>query len=383
VTRALYLDHNASTPPFDEVVEAMLPWLREAHANPHAEHVPGRRAAAAVESAKASIAALIGADGDDMVLTSGATEANNLVMQGVLRRSGLRTALVHSTLDHKSVAALAHVLAEEGHEVHAVDVDAQGRIAPSKLRSTLGSCAADQVLVSLIHASNEIGTIQDIDALALPVAQVEGLLHLDAVQSAAWVPIDVTSGAIDFVTMSAHKLGGPMGIGACYIAADLRDGLRPMMFGGGQQGGLRPGTVPVFLVVGFGVACDLALQRRDRDAQRAEAAASAFVDGLVQHGVRLEVLGDPVARLPGLRSVRFHGVEADDLLGRAGATLAASTGSACAAGELRASDVLRAIGLSEDEANQVVRFGFGRGMPIARVHEAVEVVASAYRACQS
>lgn len=377
----LYLDHNASTPPFDEVIEAMLPWLREAHANPHAEHVPGRRAAAAVDAAKASIGALIGADADDIVLTSGATEGNNLVIQGLLRRPGPRTALVHSTVDHKSVGALAVAMAGEGHEVRAVGVDASGRVATDALRATMAACASERVLVSLIHASNEIGTVQDLDALALVVAQKEALLHLDAVQSAAWVPLDVGSGAIDFMTLSAHKLGGPMGIGACYISSDLRGDLRPMMHGGGQQAGTRPGTVPVFLAVGFGVACELAFQRREHDSRVAAASAEAFVQGLRERGIEFDVLGDANARLPGLRSIRFHGVDAGDLLGRAGARLAASTGSACAAGELRASEVLRAIGLSEEEANQVVRFGFGRGMPASGVQEAVDIVASALRAC--
>lgn len=379
----LYLDHNASTPPFDEVVEAMMPWLRESHANPHAEHVPGRRAAAAVDAAKASIGALIGADADDIVLTSGATESNNLIIQGVLRKPGLRTALVHSKLDHKSVRALASALAGDGYEVRSVGVDASGRVGADALLATVAACASERVLVSLIHASNEIGTVQDLGELALVVAQTEALLHLDAVQSAAWVPLDVASGTVDFVTLSAHKLGGPMGIGACYIAPDLRSELRPMMHGGGQQGGTRPGTVPVFLAVGFGVACELARRRQEHDRCLAAASAEAFVQSLRERGVLFDVLGDPNARLPGLCSLRFHSVDASDLLGRTGARLAASTGSACAAGELRASEVLRAIGLSEDEANQVVRFGFGRGMSAASVQEAVDIVVTAIHACKA
>lgn len=376
----LYLDHNASTPPFEEVVEAMLPWLRQYHANPHSEHVPGRQAADAVQRAKASIGALIGGDGDDIVLTSGATEANNLVIQGVLRQPGRTTALVHSDIEHKSVSALASALADEGREVKTVPVDSLGRVQVEELCAVVASCEAERVLVSLIHASNEIGTVQNIDALALAAAKSEALLHLDAVQSAAWIPIDVAPGGIDFVTLSAHKLGGPMGIGACYVAAEIRHELRPLWFGGGQQNGLRPGTVPVFLAVGFGVACKLARQRRHDDALAAESSADAFVEGLIECGVPLDVLGDPVSRLPGLRSIRFHGADAGDLLDRAGARLAASTGSACTAGELRASPVLRAIGLSEDEANQVIRFGFGRGMSIAQVREAVDIVARVFRA---
>lgn len=376
----LYLDHNASTPPFPEVVDAMLPWLREGHANPHSDHVHGRRAAAAVEQAKASIGALVGADAEDVVLTSGATESNNLVLQGFLGGHGSAAALIHSAIEHACVVETGQALAAAGVSRTVVGVDRLGRIDAQAVRAAVDAANRARTLVSLIHANNEIGTVARLADVAAALCGSGALFHSDASQSAGWVNVDVGSEGVDFLTLSSHKVGGPMGVGAFYVAPDVRRELRPLTYGGGQQGGLRPGTVPVFLVVGFGVACELVAKRRSQGVRHAEAVAETFLDVLRERSVAFEVLGDPDKRLPGLRSVRLRGIDARDLLDRLAPRLSASTSSACAAGELRASHVLRAIGLTEEEAMEVVRFGLGRSTAVDEARAAAGWVCDAYEA---
>lgn len=379
----LYLDHNASSPPFPEVVDAMLPWLHEGHANPHSDHLHGRRAAMAVAQAKASIGALVGADADDIVLTSGATESNNLVLQGFLGFHGSRAALIHSAIEHACVMETGEFLAAKGVRRIVVGVDNHGRIDPQVVRESVEATNGARTLVSLIHANNEIGTVARLAEVSAAIDGTGALFHSDASQSAGWVNLDVGPMGLDFLTLSSHKLGGPAGIGALFVAPDLRQELSPLSFGGGQQGGLRPGSIPVFLAVGFGVACDLAAKRRSEDVRHSNALVKAFIHELKERSVAFEILGDPEQRLPGLLSVRLHGVDARDLLDRLGPRLSASTSSACAAGELRASHVLRAIGLTEAEAMEVMRLGFGRCTTLHEARAASNLVCDALEASRS
>lgn len=353
----LYLDHNASTPPYSGVVEAMLPWLRDRHANPHSDHLHGRMAANAVEQAKHSVAQLIGASPDEIVFTSGATEASNLALQGYLRTHGDAGALIYSSIEHPCVREVALALGKLGTRVQEVRVDRQGRIDPLGISQAIVAAGQARSLVSVIHANNEIGTIQAIAPLVAAAHENGALFHLDVSQSLGWVDIDVGEG-IDLATLSSHKIGGPMGIGALFVAEGLKDQLTPLVYGGGQQGGLRPGTIPVFLAVGFGAACDLVSVERAQRTLAAENAANAFLRVLADSGVAFEIMGSTQSSLPGLRSIRFPGMEARDLLDRVQTHVSASASSACASGDFRASHVLRAIGLSEEDAMQVVRFGF-------------------------
>jgi cysteine desulfurase len=373
----IYLDYNASVPPAPEVVEAMMSWLGERHANPHAEHVHGRRAAAAVEEAKASIGALIGADGDDIFLTSGATECNNLVIQGYLGGNDREGALVHSAFEHKCVMETGYELEQVGKPVIRVPVDQLGRVSPVDIRTAVDRCSLDRVLVSLIHANNEIGTVLPLREISAALSGTGAAFHTDASQSAGRVPLHVGDDGLDFVTLSSHKIGGPAGIAALYVVPDLRSELRPIMFGGGQQDGLRPGTIPVFLAVGYGIACELAARKMAEDVAHTEAVASSFIEALIERSVHFDVLGDPASRLPGLRSIRLPGFDGRELLDRMVGEVSASTGSACAAGELRASHVLRAIGLSEEDATSVLRFGFGRSTSCDDARRAAHVLADA------
>lgn len=371
----LYLDYNASTPPALEVVEAMLPWLGFAHANPHAEHLAGRRCAAAIDRALEQIGSLIGADPQDIVLTSGATESNNLAIQGVLLAANSPFDFWHSTIEHKAVLEVARFIAKQGGKVHELPVNALGRCEIEFLRGA--GDGGRRPFVSVMHANNEIGTIQPIEALSAAVAQLDGLLHVDAAQSCGRIPIQVVDQGIDLLSLSAHKLYGPSGIGALYISRRARAHLRPLMYGGGQQDGLRPGTVPDFLAVGFGAACEIAQHRITDDAEHVELLARCFIERLQSLKVVFRRLGDPAHRLPGLLSILLEGQDGDHVVAKVSPKLSISTGSACTSGELLPSHVLRAIGLSDSAARSVVRLGFGRNSTIEESVRAAELLAAA------
>lgn len=380
--RPLYLDHNASSPPSPEVVEAMLPWLREKHANPHSDHFHGRVAASAVEQARGAVAQLIGASSHEIIFTSGATEASNLALQGYLRTHGSEGALIYSAIEHPCVREVALALYQLGTRVQEVGVDRQGRIDPLAVAKAIIDAKRVRSMVSVIHANNEIGTVQAISPLVDAAHANGALLHLDVSQSLGWVDIDVDEG-IDLATLSSHKIGGPAGIGALFVADGLGEEIAPLIHGGGQQRGIRPGTIPVFLAVGFGVACEMVSVDRRRRALAAENAANAFLRVLSEASVDFELLGSVQGGLPGLRSIRFPGIEARELLDRLQMDLSASTSSACASGDFKASHVLRAIGLSEVEAMQVVRFGFGGTTSVQdaelAAHDVCSALMSAFR----
>lgn len=373
----LYLDNAASTPPADEVIEAMLPWLRHTHANPHSEHFHGRRAADAVEAARDAVAELIGANVSDVVFTSGATEANNLALKGLLSAAGPRRHLWLSDIEHKSLREPARALASQGVTVTRIAVDARGRIAREAFADAMEQARATPGLVAITHGNNEIGTVQPIAEIEPYVRGYGHWLHVDASQSAVREPIDVLQLRCDLLCLSSHKLYGPGGIGALYVAPDLRGQLQPQMHGGGQEGGLRSGTVPPFLAVGFGVAARMALRRMDEDRAHLRQLAGVFERYLIDAGIPYELIGDPESRLPGHLSLRFPGIDAEDLLAVLGPKLSASTGAACAAGELRASQVLRALGLDEQTAGEVVRLSFGRGLSLELAEWAADQVAHA------
>jgi cysteine desulfurase len=372
----MYLDFAASTPPADEVIEAMLPWLRHSHANPHAEHWHGRRASEAIEAAREAVANLIGGEVEGVVFTSGATEANNLALKGVLSATGARRRLWLADTEHKSLREPARFLAASGVRVDTLPVTSTGRIDPLNLFAALADSAATPGLVAMAHGNNEIGTLQPVAILA-EVATAHGhLLHVDASQSAGRVPVAVSELGCDFLCLSSHKLYGPGGIGALYVSPELRALVTPLLHGGGQEGSLRSGTVAPFLAVGFGTAAELAQRRLSEQGAHLRSLARTFVDALTGLGVELDWVGDADHRLPGHVSLRFPGRDADDLLTVLAPVLSASTGSACAAGELRASPVLRALGLAERSAGEVVRFTFGLATRIEDARRAAGYVAS-------
>lgn len=376
---AIYLDNGASTEAEGLVADAMLQTLRQFHGNPHANNSHGSFTAERVSQSRCYIAQLINSDPNDIILTSGATESNNLIIQGFCVGREGSSAIITTAMEHKCILESASAMQERGVAVNHIPVDSDGRISVSAVRRLIDDSHRTRRLVSVMHANNEIGTVAPIAEISSAICDSGALLHTDASQSAGKIAIDVVADGIDFLSFSAHKLYGPMGIGALYIAPGLRDQIRPIMYGGGQQDGVRPGTIPVFLAVGFGVACKIASQRIEVDARHVELQAQCFVEILRSKCVEFELLGAPEARLPGLRSVRFVGIDASDLLDRLASEISAATGAACSEGSMRTSHVLKAIGLSDAHARQVVRFGFGRTSTSEDSIRAAELIAQTVR----
>jgi cysteine desulfurase len=339
--RPVYLDNNATTRPDREVVEAMLPYLTEFYGNPSSTHDLGAASRQALKRARESIAALIGAaGGDEIVLTSGGTEADNLALRAGLAAFEDRDELIVSAVEHPAVLALARRLGKSRRlRVHVIPVDAQGRLDLAALRAVLSPRVA---LVSLMWANNETGVIFPVEEIAAEVKAVGALMHVDAVQAAGRVVIDLARSPIDLLSLSAHKLHGPKGAGALFVRRGLS--LQPLLTGGSQERGRRAGTENVPGAVGFGKAAELAALRVRGDACRMAALRDRLELSLQQRIAGVTVVGAGAPRLPNTSALVCAGAEADGLaalLNRAG--IAVSTGAACAAGSHRPSHVLHAM----------------------------------------
>jgi cysteine desulfurase len=369
----IYLDHHATTPPDPRVVVAMQPYLGRSFGNPHSEHVLGWEAADAVDRAAGAVADLIGAAPGEIIFTSGATEANNLAIQGVARSAARRgNQIVTTAIEHKCVLNTALTLRKWGFRVDVVPVQPNGIVDPDAVARALGD---DTALVSVMLANNEIGTIQRIAEIGALCKERGIAFHTDAAQGAGKVPIDVMEIDIDLLSISGHKLYGPKGIGALYVSRHCPVPLEPLIIGGAQQNGLRAGTVPTFLCVGFGEACRIAAAELETDKVHSLALRDAFLSALKRRFPDMVVNGDLEQRLPGNLNLRLPGVDADSLLTALQGKLAASTGSACNAGLIEPSYVLGALGLTLDEVNSSVRFGFGRFTSLEEVEGAAELLA--------
>jgi cysteine desulfurase len=377
VGTSIYLDHQATTPLDRRVFAEMAPYLGKWFGNAHSlDHYAGWRAAQAVEEATARVSGLIGADPDEIVFTSGATEANNLALLGLGRRAagGKRLRILVSAIEHKSVLAVSRILRGQlGYSVEPVPVDAGGRADMAALQEML---ADDVLIVSIMAVNNEIGTIQDISEISRVTRERGAFFHCDASQAPCATEMGDFSRFVDLLSLSAHKMYGPQGIGALFIRRELQDRLEPIVYGGGQQHGLRSGTVPVALCVGMGGAAILL-----RSGQAAEERAlvgvrrDAFVSKLRSLSWPI-VLNGPKSeqRHPGNANMRFEGFDAHDILNSLQPKLSASTGSACTSGFPEPSHVLRAIGLSDDEASASIRFSIGSSTTEADLDEAVGLI---------
>ncbi len=379
VQRPIYLDHHATTPCDPRVVAAMLPYFGEEFGNAASRtHAYGWRAGEAVERARAEVAALVGADPREVIFTSGATEANNLALLGGARalrraRPGV-THLISCRAEHRAVLDPLAVLEREGFRVTLLPVDGGGRLDPQKLRDALRE---PTLFVSVMHANNEIGVIQPIAELAGVAAEAGAAFHCDAAQSAGAVPLDLRELRVDFLSLSAHKLYGPKGVGALVTRRGAPK-LEPIVHGGGHERGLRSGTLPVPLCVGFGCAAELARQSRDTDGVRIAALRDRLWSLLGPALPQLVLNGAVTPRLPGNLNVSFLGAEGEALLA-ALPELALSTGSACTSAKREPSHVLRAIGASQSRALSALRFGVGRGTTEDEIERAAELVIAATR----
>ena len=358
----IYADYQATTPVDPRAVTKMAPYWGELFGNAHSsDHVIGWQADKAVREAAVSIAALIGADPDEIIFTSGATESNNLALLGLARRAPAgRQRILVSAIEHKCVLAAARRLSvREGFTVETVPVDNEGFVDLSALEKCLDR---NVLAVSAMAVNNEVGTIQDIPRIAALLAPHGIVLHCDAAQAPCAMDVSDLAVHTDMVSLSGHKMYGPQGIGALYIRRDLQDRIEPLIYGGGQQAGLRSGTVPMPLCVGMGAAAELlaghaAFEERTRVACQRD----SFVRRLQCGNASLAVNGSiGNRRHPGNSNVRFDGFDAQDILGALQPRLAASTGAACASGIPEPSHVLGALGLTETQSKASIRFSFGR-----------------------
>jgi cysteine desulfurase len=368
-----YLDYAATAPLRPEVLAAMRPFIEGPVANPSSQHGPGRAARSAVETAREQVAALVGADQGQVVFTSGGTEADNLAIKGtVLARQADARHLVVSALEHHAVLDAAEWASlDAGATVDLAPVDERGRLRLDRLAEL--PRRGRTALVAVMAANNEVGTLQPV-AEAAELAHAAGAALLcDAVQAAGAPGVDMASDGVDLLALAAHKLGGPTGVGALVLRPGQR--LRPLLHGGGQERGLRSGTLPVAAIVGFGAAAAAALAGRDREAARLLRLRERLLAGLRAPQPGLEVNGDPRHGLPGLLSVRFPGFRSEDLLlllDRAG--VACSAGSACASGAVTPSHVLLAMGRTPAQARETVRFSLGHASTESDVDAAIEAV---------
>ena len=353
-----YLDYAATTPVDPRVAAAMAECLTQTgvFGNPASQHHYGRLARARVEIARAQVSALIGAAAPQIIWTSGATESNNLAILGTARAAGkLGKHIVTARTEHKAVLDPCRRLEQEGFRVTYLTPDRDGLIDPAQVRDAI---APDTVLVSIMHANNEIGVLQDIDTMARYCRERDVPLHVDAAQSAGKMSIDVVRSGVDLLSFTAHKLYGPKGIGALYVSPQRRARLQPLIFGGGHERGLRSGTLAVHQIVGFGLACELCAAQASEDSRRIEGLRDRLWQGLQAiEGALLN--GHPTRRVPGILNVSFPGVEGESLL-LGLPELALSTGSACNSDSDEPSYVLRALGRDTELAQSSLRFSLGR-----------------------
>ena len=377
IGQTIYLDHQATTPLDRRVLDEMSPYHGESFGNPHSsDHSLGWESARAIEEAAARVAGLTGADPDEIFFTSGATESNNMALLGLGRRAagGCRRRILVSAIEHKCVLASARVLEEQyDFTVEQIPVDRQGCVELAALDDMLGE---DVLAVSVMAVNNEVGTIQDIKKISDLVRRHGTVFHCDAAQAPIGMPIGALATLTDALSLSGHKMYGPKGVGIVFIARGLQNRIEPLIYGGGQQGGLRSGTLPVPLCVGMGAAgqllnSDEAQDRRDELRRRRD----VFIRRLTGLSWPIWLIGPQgEARHPANASICFHGFSAHEILGALQPLLAASTGSACTSGMPEPSHVLRAIGLDGDDAEATVRFSLGFGTTDEDVEQAVALI---------
>jgi cysteine desulfurase len=372
----IYLDYAASTPIDPRVALPMTQLLTGADQQGNASsigHRYGRYAREQIEAARVQVASMIAARPQAMVFTSGATESNNLAILGAARFNGVNAArkhLITSRTEHKAVLEPMKQLEREGFEVTYLKPDVAGIVHAGQVAQALRD---DTLLVSLMHVNNEIGAIQDIGSVGQLCRARDILFHVDAAQSAGKLPINVEAMQIDLLSLTAHKLYGPKGIGALYVRPNPPLGLQPLQFGGGHERGLRSGTLATHQIVGLGLACELAAAERELDMQRIAELRAKLWAGVSSIG-GIEINGHPSAGLPSILNVAFHGVEGESLL-LALSELAVSSGSACSSASDEASYVLRALGRSDQLASSSIRFSLGRFTTLAEIDVAVALIA--------
>ncbi|THY55918.1 cysteine desulfurase [Aureobasidium pullulans] len=372
-TRPIYLDAQATTPTDPRVLDAMLPFFTGLYGNPHSRtHAYGWETDSAVEQARAHIASLIGADPKEIIFTSGATESNNMSIKGVARffkRGGKKNHIITCQTEHKCVLDSCRHLQDEGFEITYLPVQSDGRVDMKELEAAM---RPETMLVSIMTVNNEIGVVQPMEEIGKLCRSKKIFFHTDAAQAVGKIPLDVNKLNIDLMSISGHKIYGPKGIGACYVRRRPRVRLDPIISGGGQERGLRSGTIAPPLVIGFGEAARIAKEEMDYDTKRISALSKKLSDGLLamEHTT---LNGSPEFHYPGCVNVSFAYVEGESLL-MALKDIALSSGSACTSASLEPSYVLRALGSSDESAHSSIRFGIGRFTTDAEIDYVLKAV---------
>jgi cysteine desulfurase len=379
----VYLDYNATTPVDPQVLDAMLPYFSADFANASSIHTPGQRARAAVETAREQVAALIGARPQEIVFTSGGTESDNHAIFGVASLSSTSSTsftsstssphIITTTIEHEAVLNACQALEKQGASVTYLPVDHEGLISLSSVRSAI---RPETALITIMHANNELGTVQPLEEIGRIAKEHRIYFHTDAVQSAGKIPVDVQAQNVDLLSLSGHKIYAPKGVGALYVRSGTR--LRQLLYGGHHQRGFRPGTENVTGIVALGKAAELAQASLASDAKHVSPLRDKLERGLLDRIPQIRVNGARAPRTPNTTNIIFAGIEGEalvialDLKG-----LACSVGAACSSGAVEPSHVLTAIGLSQEEAKSSLRFSLGRHTTESEIDFALEVITAA------
>ena len=369
--RRIYLDHAATTPTHPDVVKAMLPFFTDAFGNPSSVYSYGQEAKGAVEEARSKTAELIGARSEEIIFTSGGTEADNFALKGIAYANEHKgNHIITASIEHHAVMEVCKVLERRGFTITYLPVDEYGLVDPDDVRKAI---TAKTILISIIHASNEVGTVEPVSEIGEIAKEAEVYFHTDAVQSVGHIPVNVDKLKVDLLSMSAHKLYGPKGVGGLYVRKGTK--LVSLMQGGEQEKMRRAGTENVPAIVGLGKAVELARQEMDKEAERLAGLRDKLTKGLVDKIDRIRLNGHPTRRLPNNVNVSVDFVEGESMLLNLDLEgICASTGSACSSASLEPSHVLLALGLSPEQAHGSLRFTLGRENTEADVERVLEVL---------
>jgi cysteine desulfurase len=369
----VYLDYNATTPVDPRVFKAMLPYLSDDFGNPSSVHALGVRARDAVETARVQVAGLIGAAPDEIVFTGGGTEASNIAIRGAVRIDGSRGDLVTTTIEHPATEACCAFLEGEKHKVTRVEAQPNGLVDPTHIDAAIDGKTA---LVTIIHAQNEIGTVQPVTEIAATARRRGTFTHADAAQSVGKIPVDAKKLGVDFLSIAGHKLYAPKGVGALYVRRGVE--LPPLLLGAGQERGRRPGTENVAFIVALGEACRIAGMLLENEQRRLSELADKLFAGLKREITQIVLVGHAAQRLPNTVNVLVPNVSGRQLLENCPRVMA-STGSACHADSEEPSTVLTSLGIPRHQALGAVRLSLGRATTEHEVTAAAAALAEAWR----
>jgi len=364
----VYLDHAATTPVDEKVLEEMLPYFTKKYGNASSLHSFGREARDAIERSRERVAELIGAESEEIIFTAGGTESDNIAIKGIAFRKG-KGHIITSQIEHPAVMATCQHLEKKGFDVTYLPVDKYGMVSPEDVENAIRD---DTILITIMHANNEIGTVEPIEEIAKIARENEIVFHTDAVQSVGKIPVNVKRIGMDMLSISAHKIYGPKGVGALYIKKGTK--IEAIIHGGGHEKGLRPSTENVPGIVGLGKACELAEKRMEEDMKRMQRLRDKLIKGVLE--IEESYLnGHPEKRLPNNAHFRFAAVEGESLiLSLDDKGIAGSTGSACSSKKLKPSHVLMAIGLNEVQAHGSLRLTLGRENTEEEIDYVIEVL---------